>query len=274
MTEYKIGTISRLFGVPAETLRYYESMGILIPEKDPVTGYRSYSPWEVNDLILCRQLRGYGFPLTDIAQMMHEDDCARLLERYAQREAELIELIQRYQTALSMLSEHRAALGNAQNMIGRFVVEQSPDYLFLAHRHCYELNLSDEVVALSRKWIDAVPVTRLSVEIPRFSAQPEADDPLEYDETVWGLSVRLSNAGICGLHLEYPVKYIPARKCIHTVLETGGKGTFLPDLEKKILSPLREQGYQPIGDIIGQVIAYAYAGEQFIRYCDLWVPIQ
>ena len=40
--KYKIGDVSRLFDIPAQTLRYYEEQGILHPEKSENSGYRYY----------------------------------------------------------------------------------------------------------------------------------------------------------------------------------------------------------------------------------------
>ncbi len=41
---YKIGEMSKLCGLPVKTLRYYDQLGLLAPDRiDPFTGYRYYS---------------------------------------------------------------------------------------------------------------------------------------------------------------------------------------------------------------------------------------
>ena len=40
---YRIGEFAQLMGVSPDTLRYFEDRGILMPERDPVNGYRYYS---------------------------------------------------------------------------------------------------------------------------------------------------------------------------------------------------------------------------------------
>ena len=37
---YRIGEFAQLMGVSPDALRYFEDRGILVPERDPVNGYR------------------------------------------------------------------------------------------------------------------------------------------------------------------------------------------------------------------------------------------
>ena len=275
---YRIGAISKLFGIPAETLRYYESFGILDPKKDPESGYRAYSPWDVNTLTLCRIYRSFGFSLTDAQKMLLEDDADQLFERVVQQEAELIEKVRHYQQLLHLLASYRSALIYAQRNVGRFCVEDSPELLFLHHRYCYELDLSDEVTGLSPKWIDAMPAVSLGFEILDHTLEKcNTTAELEtnrYAETRWGFAVSLQNADQFGLKLEFPVRYIPARKSLHTVLSTGGKGTLIGDFNENILKPQQYLGFQPNGSAVGHVLAYTHQDGELIRYCDIWVPIR
>ena len=276
--EYKIGSISKLFGIPAETLRYYESLGILEPKKDAETGYRSYTPWEVNTLTLCRLCRSFGFSLTDTQKMLHEDTFEELFARYVQREAELVETIRHYQRLLHLLAAQRSALVRAERGVGRFSVEDSPELLFLHHRYCYELDLSDEVTAVSPQWIDAMPAVNLGFEVLAHTLEkcgfPFELETEKYAKTLWGLSVPVKDADQFGLKLEYPVRYIAPRKSLHTVLATGGKGTLLGDFAEKVLAPIQHLGAKPDGNAVGQVIAYTHQDGQIVRYCDVWVPIR
>ncbi len=279
-TQYKIGPISKLFGIPAETLRYYESSGILEPQKDASSGYRYYTPWEVNLLALCRIYRGFGFSLVDTQKMMHEDTVEQLFHRLVQRESELIETIGHYQHILHLLARWRSALANAERWVGRFSEEDSPELLFLHHRYGYELDLSDSVADLTPKWVNAMPAVSLGFEIMdhplrkgNTAVEPEEE---KYAETRWGLVIPLADIARSDLdlRLEYPVRYIPARKSLHTVLATGEKGTLLPDFRETVLKPIQDLGVQPYGPAMGLVLAHAQKDGRTIRYCDIWVPIK
>lgn len=278
MSDYKIGALSKLLGIPAETLRYYETCGILTPEKDSASGYRTYTPWDLNQLVLCRLYRSFGFPITDVQQMMYEDDRETLYNRYIAREAELLETINHYQAILRMLAARRQDLANLSGSVGRFRQVESPEWLFLQHRHGYELDLSDPVVQMSRKWAQAMPITVPSVLIPQYSDEadplPGQDSTQEYGVTQWGFAVEPIAAAALGLKLEPPVEYFPPQKCLHTILPAGEIHTFLPAFAEQVLAPLREQGVRVHGTALGQPIAHVQEDGKLVRYIHIWIPVK
>lgn len=278
MSEYKIGIISKLLGIPAETLRYYENCGILAPQKDSVSGYRTYTPWDLNQLVLCRLYRSFGFPISDVQQMMYEDDQEMLYQRYTEREAELLETINHYQAILRMLAVRRQDLGMLSEMVGRFRQTESPEWLFLQHRRGYDLDLSDSVVQMSRKWAKAIPITAPSVLIPQYSSEadslPGQDYTQEYGVTKWGFAVTPNDAAAVGLKLKPPVEYLPPQKCLHTVLMAGDIHTFLPAFVEQVLTPLKKQGIRVWGTALGQPIAHVKENGKLVRYTHIWIPVK
>ncbi|WP_429426408.1 TioE family transcriptional regulator [Nocardia sp. GAS34] len=65
-----VGELARRLGVHPATLRTWESEGILHPERDKATGYRTYGPDAVRDAEIARQLRRGGYPLRQVAQFL------------------------------------------------------------------------------------------------------------------------------------------------------------------------------------------------------------
>lgn len=73
-TKYKIGEFSRLARVTVRTLRHYEKIGLLRPGiVDIWTGYRYYSPDQLQKLLSIIQLKQLGFSLSEILEL-YEDD--------------------------------------------------------------------------------------------------------------------------------------------------------------------------------------------------------
>lgn len=62
-----VGELAHRLDVHPATLRTWETEGILRPERDPATGYRSYGPDCVRDAEIARQLRRGAYPLRQIA---------------------------------------------------------------------------------------------------------------------------------------------------------------------------------------------------------------
>ncbi len=70
-TMFKIGEFSRLVQVPVPTLRYYDQLGLLKPVKvDHMTGYRYYSASQLPQLHRILALKGLGFSLEQIADVL------------------------------------------------------------------------------------------------------------------------------------------------------------------------------------------------------------
>ena len=70
MQEYfKIGEISRLYGIGADSLRYYEKIGLLQPERAE-SGYRHYSIQDIWKLNIIRDLRNLNFSMEQIGRYL------------------------------------------------------------------------------------------------------------------------------------------------------------------------------------------------------------
>jgi DNA-binding transcriptional MerR regulator len=65
-----IGPLARKLGIRPATLRAWERAGLLVPRRDPRTGYRVYDEADVRDARMARQLRRGGYPLEQIAPLV------------------------------------------------------------------------------------------------------------------------------------------------------------------------------------------------------------
>ena len=67
-----IGELAHHLGVTAATLRNWESAGIVVPARDPATGYRVYRASDIRDAELAHLLRRGGYPLEHIATVVEQ----------------------------------------------------------------------------------------------------------------------------------------------------------------------------------------------------------
>ncbi|GLX34139.1 MerR family transcriptional regulator [Streptomyces lavendulae] len=65
-----IGPLARRLGIRPATLRTWERAGLVVPRRDPRTGYRVYTPADVRDVLLAHQLRRGGYGLERIARVL------------------------------------------------------------------------------------------------------------------------------------------------------------------------------------------------------------
>lgn len=67
-----VGPLALRLGLRPATLRKWERAGLVVPGRDPATGYRTYSPTDVRDAQLVHQLRRGGYLLRQIAPVVDQ----------------------------------------------------------------------------------------------------------------------------------------------------------------------------------------------------------
>ncbi|WAL67600.1 TioE family transcriptional regulator [Amycolatopsis cynarae] len=67
-----IGELARRLGVTPATLRNWEETGILVPARDPATGFRVFRAADIRDAELAHLLRRGGYPLDRIAVVVRQ----------------------------------------------------------------------------------------------------------------------------------------------------------------------------------------------------------
>lgn len=87
-----IGTIAERSGVPAKTIRYYESVGLIGQAKRTANGYRVYDERDVQTLRFVQRARSLGFSVEDVGNLLalwrdterHSAQVKALAERHVQ----------------------------------------------------------------------------------------------------------------------------------------------------------------------------------------------
>ena len=64
-----IGEVAARSGLPAKTIRYYEDIGLIKPDRDP-NGYRSFSEANMHVLTFIAHARALGFSIEDCRHLV------------------------------------------------------------------------------------------------------------------------------------------------------------------------------------------------------------
>lgn len=102
--EFLIGAVSKITGVNAETIRYYEKIGLLRPPARARNRYRCYVRDDIERLIFIRKCRELGYSLEQTSSLLALADS----ENLTCREVNLI--------AQSRLGDVRAKIADLRSM--------------------------------------------------------------------------------------------------------------------------------------------------------------
>ena len=108
----RVTELAKMLGVTADTIRFYTRIGVLLPNKSPVNGYREYSKKDSSRMTFVLSARQLGFSVDDLKQILTEADqkkspCTTVrrlidqrLHETEQRFAEMIQLRKRMREAV------------------------------------------------------------------------------------------------------------------------------------------------------------------------------
>lgn len=113
-----IGAVSARSGLPAKTIRYYEDIGLITPNRRD-NGYRDYSMDDVHRLRFLQRSRSLGFSV---------EECRQLLSLYSDRERESAEVKAIAAAKLGEIERKIAELQGLRDMLKHLVVNCHGDH--------------------------------------------------------------------------------------------------------------------------------------------------
>ncbi|MGB4025074.1 MAG: MerR family transcriptional regulator [Acutalibacteraceae bacterium] len=113
--EYSSNQVSKMSGVSARTLRYYDEIGLLKPARIASSGYRIYGQAELDTLQQILFYREMGFSLTDIRKLLSAPDFDRE-QAFMNHLAELGKKRGRLDTLIETVTKSIAAMRGEQTM--------------------------------------------------------------------------------------------------------------------------------------------------------------
>jgi len=106
-----IGDASTQSGLPAKTIRYYEDIGLVAPERSH-NGYRSFSDTDLHKLAFVQRARSLGFSI---------EECRALLSLYDDRDRASADVKALADAHLEQISVKIAGLREMQKTLSELV---------------------------------------------------------------------------------------------------------------------------------------------------------
>lgn len=121
-----IGSVAEATGLPAKTIRYYESIGLVGPARRTGGNYRLYGERDVSTLRFIERARRLGFSLKEVAELLALWRDRHRASADVRRLA--VAQIRRVDARLSELQDMRRSL---QHLMERCHGDEHPDYPIL-----------------------------------------------------------------------------------------------------------------------------------------------
>lgn len=164
---YSIGKVSSICDVPIKTLRYYDQIGLLVPQyRKENSRYRYYEHTQLLTLHIIRKLRLLGVSLKDIQQIIHNCDHAAMEQCIVSRMHEISQNIQELQEQLAVgeILLQRLNTGNVflqhknQDQQSMIQIEKIPLYHVISTRKI-KLNYQNSDVSIDR-WSELIELAK------------------------------------------------------------------------------------------------------------------
>lgn len=139
---YTISQISQMYHIGLDSLRYYEKLGILNPQRDPKNNYRIYGLEEIRRLNIITELRKLNIPFSQIAQYLSSRSTQTTIQLLKEEDHQL-------QQKIKQLSDYRQNISRCLTSINSYLnmpSESKPKYIYIPERSCISLerkNISD-----------------------------------------------------------------------------------------------------------------------------------
>lgn len=128
---YKIGEIAKLFGITADTLRYYEKEGLIEPDVDPENGYRQYSLDHVFHMLDITFYRQIGMPISEIRDLMTSSTKETTEEVLDRGKRSIKEKLDQYRKLRIKIDNYRDMLDEAYDYLGKYEIRPMPKVMYL-----------------------------------------------------------------------------------------------------------------------------------------------
>lgn len=164
---YSIGKVSSICDVPIKTLRYYDQIGLLVPQyRKEDSHYRYYEHTQLLTLHIIRKLRLLGVSLKDIQRIIQNCDNAAMEQCIVSRMQEISKNIQELQEQLAVgeILLHRLNTGSLflqnknQDQEDIIQIEKIPLYNVISTRRI-KLDYQNSDVSIDR-WSELIELAK------------------------------------------------------------------------------------------------------------------
>jgi DNA-binding transcriptional MerR regulator len=265
--KYLIHDASKLAGIAAQTIRYYEEMGIINGERDENTGYRFFNTADIHTLMICRMYRAYGFNLRETKTILDEKGIETAAEMLRGREKGLEQEIIRQQYILDHLRRLIGRIDGLEEKENVLSFTERPALLGLLYRRDQQITADIHVRNCVSGWMEYMPM-------PQPLIYYEADCEKTWIERYnMGLCMTREDAEFLRLKPNRVVFSIEPCPCVYTVVKLKVRPTTIHSQMPGLMEKMARRGLECAGPICGRMILpLDRQSPASHAYFEFWIP--
>ncbi len=272
-SDVRIGFVAELFDISDEALRKYEQNGLIFPDRSQDSQYRFYDYMDIVMMLYSRLYTGLGFSLKETSCLVNNcgiDQIKCAYEKQLEAKKRQLELLHKQ---LDFAEHLINDMERIPEMLGKCEFSMRPGIFRITLPFVEELLTKPKHCELLKQWISYLPFTMISTTYSR-----EALNNRELSQKAYcagsegGLGILEQYASLFSVVADDIVRYYPPVPAIHTITHGNNQG-LSPDFTP-VYGFMENHHLRASDDAVSFGIVCNNFGNEFDRYCHLWVPYE
>lgn len=121
---HQIGEVAERVALSLRTVRYYEEMGLITPERRTDGGFRLYTEENIDRLLTIKQMKPLGFSVQEMRELLETRDALRSPDTHAPKRSQAAnKLLEFARAAEARCAKLRGHLAGGEELTNQLVRE-------------------------------------------------------------------------------------------------------------------------------------------------------
>jgi len=262
----KISEVSRIFDIPAETLRYIERQGLVHPERKDGSNYREYDMSTFTELFEYMKYRRMGLSVKSIVSYAESGDLDEFVGKLNAQAAELQKEIDASVMMKEYIHRYAAKMETLKNNIGMFwfEVRHAQQYIYIGTGENSSKTYHDTKLATA--WRKQVPFVSL---VLLFYSNPDVTNGWNR-ECVFSIDERY--AQILDIPCDCSVHHAQQQLCLSTYIKASGADDIWTNANYAC-EYAKARGYRCMEPVAATFLSFSYDSSGDGRYLQIQIPV-
>ena len=271
---YKVSDLSKILDISSNTVRRYEGMGYLSPDRMDANGYRVYGAGDVTKMIIINNYRKLGFSHAEIAKIF-KGNYHEKIELYEERLSAMDKELELLTGLRHMLKDDLALMKKIEAVKDGFYQRDCVPMNYVLYSEKGELLKEDgRLDTIQEYFYNATELRYIYI----FKKEEIEQGVLVCNE---GIAVKDVHMDRFGLALNEYTKVYEKKKSIMKIAklplnfaecDLTEKKKFFHEIFDDMLAYLKENNYSVAGDVIGIKISMSLEEEKEEQYVLISIP--